>query len=223
MPFTLPFTTSATSAYISWWYTPTTKLGFYFNNFGLTNAQDRLTASVNGGLDGTNGMGASIQENYRYENIITNHPVENTPSISDHIIPLPTIFSIQGIITSIIPYNSVLSKASSLILNQTVPGISNVSFTQLNSAIDILVEMANGPKSNQGITLQTGLLFKGKYARFNNLAVQSLDLPRNNEYGKSSIKFTIVFKQLLLTTVVETTVSQQRTNGLTTEVDIEVL
>lgn len=185
-------TSGPESFFVSWWYSPDTKLGVYFNNFGIANGNNPLTALNNKGLDDTNGMSASIQESYRYSNIVTNHPVENTPSISDHIIIQPVIITITGLITSL----------------TTIPISGNgiISFSQLGNATEILVNMA---KSRTGLTLTTGLLFGSRYARFDNLAVETLELPRTNEYGRSSIKFTITFKQLIITN----TNSQVTPNG----------
>lgn len=165
---------------ITWWYTPTTKLGIYFNDFGLNASNTALTSSIQGGVDANNGMAASIEENYHFENLITNHPVENSPAISDHIIAQPRIITVTGIITSI--------KAVAL--------LGTLSFNQLGEATQLLIQLY---ESNQGISLTTGLLYGSRYLRIDNLAVQSLEIPRNNQYGRTSLKFTMVLKQLIIT------------------------
>lgn len=167
---------------VSWWYTPNTKLGVYFNNFGLQAATTQLTAIGNQGVDYSNGMGASIEENYHFENLITNHPVENTTAITDHIIPQPTVITITGIVTSV--------KTIAFGLTSTI------DFSQLGSAIQLLISLA---QRNTGISLLSGLLYGSRYVRIDNLAIQSLDIPRNNSYGRSSVKFTMVLKQLIIT------------------------
>jgi len=168
------------SFYLTWWYTPTTKLGIYFNDFGLGATETTLTSSLQGGVDYSNGMAASIQEDYHFENLITNHPVENSPAISDHIIAQPRIITVTGIITSIRPV--------------LLTGI--LDFSQLGQATELLIQMY---ESTGGLSLLTGLLYGSRYLRVDNLAVQSLDIPRNNAYGRSSIKFTMVLKQLIIT------------------------
>lgn len=189
----------ASSNLLSWWYSPDTKLGIYFNNFGLDAATNTLTTAVYSGIDSTNGMGASIQEDYHFENIITSHPVEANNSISDHIIQQPLIISIQGILTSIAGISLV----------------GGLDFSQLGNATQVLASMAQGPYSNGGISLVTGLIFgSSSYSRFDNLAVQSLDIPRNNDYGRASIKFTIVLKQLLITTTNGTVTTAGFSQGL---------
>jgi hypothetical protein len=165
---------------VSWWYSPNTKLGIYFNDFGLDSQDYILNASDDGGVDYSNGMGASVEENYHFENLITNHPVENTAAISDHIIAQPRVITVTGIITSLRP----------LVLFGTL------SFTQLGKATELLIDLY---ETNQGVSLLTGLLYGTSYLRIDNLAVQSLDIPRNNAYGRSSIKFTMVLKQLIIT------------------------
>lgn len=178
---------------ISWWYSPDTKLGIYFNDFGLNAEVETLEAFADQGVDSTNGMGASVQEDYHFENLITNHPVENTVAISDHIINQPITITVTGLLTSL----------QTLQLGGFNTGEGIINFSQLGNAIQILSDMA---QDNVGVSLTTGLLYGTQYARFDNLAVQTLDIPRTNEYGRSSIKFTIVFKQLIITS----------TNGTTT-------
>ncbi len=173
--------------FLSWWYSPNTKLGIYFNNFGLSNLNQPLNTrslgtGVAGGLDYSNGMAASLEEDYHFENLITNHPVENTAAISDHIIPQPRIITITGLITSL----------------QSTSLVGGLDFYQLGSATELLIGLY---ESNKGIALTTGLLYGASYLRVNNLAVQSLDIPRNNTYGRTSIKFTMVLKQLIITSV----------------------
>ena len=169
-----------TSFLASWFFTPDTKLGLYFNGFGLGAQDNILTAIGYNGVDFSNGMGASLEEDYHIENQITRHPVENTPAISDHIILQPTTVTITGLLTSILPIT-----------------FGGLSFSQLGNATQTLIKMA---RVNSGISLTTGLLYGSKYLRLNNLAVRSLEIPRNNNYGRTSIKFTMTLEQLIITT-----------------------
>ncbi len=196
-------TSGTESFFVSWWYSPDTKLGIYFNSFGVNQPRRVLSADVLGGLDNTNGMSASIEEVYRYQNLITVHPVESSPAISDHIIRQPNIVSVTGIITSLL----------------TVPiiGTSLIDFGQLGTAVELLTQMA---ESTSGLTLQTGLLYGTQYKRYNNLAVQSLDLPRTNQYGRSSIKFTIVFQELIVTLAADNVVQPGTSSAVPSSQDI---
>lgn len=172
------------SFYLTWWYTPTTKLGIFFNDFSLTANTEVLT--VNTGFDSTNGisyangLGASIEEDYHFENQITRHPVESDQMISDHIIPQPRMITITGLLTSIKP---------ALVFG-------HLDFNQLGQATQILISLY---EQRTGISLLTGLLYGKSFLRVDNLAVRSLDIPRNNQYGRSSIKFTMILEQLILT------------------------
>ena len=158
---------------LSWWYTPSTKLAISFQT---------LAAKSEGFLDSSNGLSASVDENYRLENIITSHPVESGTNISDHIIVQPKIISITGLLTAI----------------YTIPIIGNgiLDFNQLGSAIQFLFDAAD---SRTLFTLTTGLYFGRSYFKIKNMAIQSIDIPRNNQYGRTSIKFNIVFKEMVIT------------------------
>lgn len=162
---------------LSWWYTPSTKLALNFTTIGTTLGGLNLTK-----LDSSNGLSASIDENYRLENTITSHPVESGTNISDHIIIQPKIISITGLLTAI----------------ETIPIIGNgiLNFNQLGFAIQFLF---NASDKRTLFTLSTGLYFGGDYLKIKNMAIQSIDIPRNNQYGRTSIKFTMVLKEVILT------------------------
>jgi hypothetical protein len=141
---------------LSWWYTPSTKIAISFQT---------LAAKSQGFLDSTNGLSASVDENYRLENVITSHPVESGTNISDHIIVQPKIISITGLLT----------------------------------AIDTIQFLFDAADSRTLFTLTTGLYFGRSYFKIKNMAIQSIDIPRNNQYGRTSIKFSIVFKEMIIT------------------------
>lgn len=193
---------------VSWWYSPDTKLGLYFNSFATGASTNILSASGSPGVDYTNGMGASIEEDYHFENLITNHPVEDTPSISDHIIAQPRVITITGLITSLQP----------LVLAGINLGVGGLNFSQLGKATQLLVQLY---ENNTGISLTTGLLYGTNYLRVDNLAVQSLDIPRNNTYGRSSIKFTMVLKQLIITSK-NSTISSSSFSQATTVTGVDI-
>ena len=158
---------------LSWWYTPSTKLALSFQT---------LAAKSIGFLDSSNGLSASIDENYRLENTITSHPVESGTNISDHIIVQPKVISITGLLTAI----------------DTIPiiGTGILNFNQLGSAIQFLFNAAD---ERTLFTLTTGLYFGRSYFKIKNMAIQSIDIPRNNQYGLTSIKFTMVLKEMVIT------------------------
>lgn len=163
---------------IGWWYAPDTKLAITFNTIGANITQGNVTGTLNN----LNGLSASVEENYRLENTITNHPVETGVSIGDHIIPQPQIITITGLLTAI----------------NVIPlvGTGILSFTQLGNAIKFLFSAAT---ERTLFTLTTGLYFGDSFYRKDKLAIQSIDIPRNNQYGRTSIRFTIVFKEIIIT------------------------
>lgn len=160
---------------LSWWYSPNTKLAINLTTVGasLTNIS---------GLNYRTGVSASVDELYHLENTITDYPVEGSLSISDHIINRPNVFTITGLLTAI----------------STIPivGLSRLDFKQLGDGVDFLFRAA---KKRELFTLSTGLYFGKDYFSQNNLAIESIDIPRNNQFGRSSIKFTIRFKQIRIT------------------------
>lgn len=163
---------------LTWWYTPDTKLAISFQTIGgsLTTGPTFQT------LDSLTGLSASVEENYRFESQITSHPVEAGLAVSDYIIVQPKIISIQGLLTAI----------------DTIPvvGTGILNFNQLGEGVQFLFQAA---QSRQLFTLVTGLYFGRGFYRANNLAIQSLDVPRNFQYGRTSIRFNIVFKEIIIT------------------------
>ena len=164
---------------ITWWYSPGTKLGLYFNSFSQNASSVLLNNSLTH-LNYSNGMAASLNENYSYSNLITDHPVEGSSSVSDHIISLPRRITITGAVTSL---------SSFLIVG------NNLDFNQLGDAVKLLDGLAN---SKTGISLTTGLLYGSTYYRTDNMAVEKSDIIRNLQSGKTTVQFTMTLKKLNL-------------------------
>lgn len=187
---------------LSWWYSPTTKLAINFQTTGGT-------INPIGGLTSANGLSSSLEENYHYENLITNHPVEGLTSITDNIIRQPKTFSITGLLTAM----------------TSIPLVGNVGPTLLNfntlaRATSTLSNMAD---SGQLLTLTTGLLFGEGIFRVNSVAIQSLDIMRDPTYGRTSIKFRIVFKQVIITDTTATSRAQVNTKSVSGSLDPSVV
>jgi hypothetical protein len=164
---------------LSWWYTPDTKLSLTFLTLGATlNTPPTPGATLNY----NNGLSASLDENYHFENVITNNPVEKGLSVSDYIIRQPKTYTITGLLSAIyvIP----------------IVGTGFLNFNQLGSAVKFLSDAADSGKT---FALTTGLYFGSTFFRVTNVAIQSLDIPRNNQYGKTSVKFTMVLKEIVIT------------------------
>jgi len=166
---------------LTWWYSSNTKLAMTFQT-----AAGTISANPLEKLDYTNGLSASVQEDYRLENQITNHPVEAGVSVTDHIIPQPKVISLTAMLTAI----------------QTIQiaGISTgegfLNFNQLGQAVKFLFDSYD---QRTLFTLTTGLYFGRQYFQAKDLAIQSISIPRNNQYGRTSIRLSIVFKQVVIT------------------------
>jgi hypothetical protein len=158
---------------LSWWYTTDTKLAIKFQT---------LAAKSSGFLNSLNGLSASVDENYLLRNTITSHPVESGVNISDNIIIQPKVISITGLLTAI----------------DTIPivGTGILNFNQLGSAIQFLFDASD---SKTLFTLSTGLYFGRAYFKIKNMAISSINIPRNSQYGRTSIKFNIVFQEMVIT------------------------
>lgn len=164
---------------VSWWYTPTTKLGLYFNDFAVEANQPTTLQPTNyNSITADNGMAASLREEYKYTNLITSHPVENSTNISDHIINLPREITIYGAVTS---------------LSAFVYVSTSLDFSQLGNCVKLLEALG---ECRTGISVTTGLLYGDSYFRANNLACESMTIFRDEQVGKTSTKFSVVFKQL---------------------------
>ena len=185
---------------ISWWYSPNTKLAFNFTTAG---------ASAFSGLSYLNGLSSSIDENYHFENQITNHPVEGLTSITDNIIIQPKIITITGLLSSIttIP-----------LVGEIGPSILN--FNTLGRATQILANMV---ESKQLLSLTTGLYFGSSIFRINNVVIQSLDIPRDYMYGRTTLKFTVVFREVIVTNTDATSRAQVNSKSASGSLDPNIV
>lgn len=180
---------------LSWWYSANTRLAMTFQTAAGTISTNTLER-----LDYTNGLSASIDESYRLENQITNHPVEAGVSISDHIIPQPKVISITAMLTAI----ETLQIAGF----NTGEGVLN--FNQLGEAIKFLFDAYD---QRTLFTLTTGLYFGKGFFQAKSLAIQSINIPRNNQYGRTSIRVSITFKEVIITDPYATTKPGQSSQG----------
>ena len=172
---------------MSWWYNSETKLGIYGSGFDLTSNSKPISAlQSEAKVTAKNGLSASLEEGYRFSNLITEHPVQNTLSISDSIINQPLIVEITGVLSAITPFRV-----------GNLSGGGKFDFNSLGTAVNTLINLATQKK---GITLTTGLYFGGvSYFRTDNMGIEELYIPRTSEYGVASIKFQMVLKQVNIT------------------------
>ena len=167
--------------FISWWYSPTTKLGLYFTGFSLQPSTGKpLSSFNNSGLDSSNGLSASMNEDYEFSNNVTNNPVQGALATTDAIIPNPITVSIEGRITAI----------KKLVI------ASKLDFSQLGNATELLIQAW---RQKQGLTLISGLLYGKTFMRLDNMVIEHLNIHRDNSAGKAALKFNVKLKQIIIT------------------------
>lgn len=167
---------------LTWWYSADTKLSMVVQTTAGSISSAGFASIPSLYLDSSNGLSASVSENYYLRNTITNHPVETGVAVSDHIIPQPKVISITGLLTAI----------------DTIPivGTGILNFNQLGEAVQFFF---NAYDERLLFTLTTGLYFGRSFFQAKNLAIESIDIPRTNQFGRTSIKFSIVFKEVVIT------------------------
>jgi hypothetical protein len=112
-------------------------------------------------------LDATLTEEHRYTSRVTSYPVEDGTIISDHILNEPEVVVISGIVTDS-PIN---------ILSQ---------FNRSVTAFNTLVRMQ---QNREVMTLVTGIKV------YQNMAITSLDVPRNLRTGQS-LQFNIEFQKI---------------------------
>lgn len=110
---------------------------------------------------------ATVSEDHSYNNRVTNYPLENGSSISDHIITEPFTLNISGIVSDT-PLN-ILS-------------IFNRSVDSMNRLIRIV-------EQKEVITVVTGIKV------YTDMVITSLNIPRNIQSGQS-LTFNIEMQKL---------------------------
>ena len=175
---------------ISWFYSPSTKLGIYFNDFGTQNLPNPRIAQTNSGIDARSGLTTSEKEIYTYSASVTRHPVDVLAPVTDHIIPQPVSLVFTGLVSALQPL---------LLVSQSV------DFLAMGKATDVLIKMA---QKNTGISVTTGLLLGESYYRASNLAVEKLVIERTSRYGKNAVYFTLSLTEIFITSARRITTSE---------------
>lgn len=127
-------------------------------------------------------LDASLSEDHRYENLVTEFPVETGATITDHIVNKPVRLSITGFITNcpIKEFTNVRKEASFDAEN------SASVYTQV--AYDALMALW---KDREPVAIVTPL------SSYEQMALTSLTIPRNAQVG-DALQFTAEFVQILL-------------------------
>lgn len=118
-------------------------------------------------------LDVTLRETHSYTSRVTNYPIEEGSTLSDHIINEPTIVVLEGTVTdtplSILPF--------------------------FNRSIDAFNRLIEIHQKRESITVVTGLK---KYA---NMVITNLDIPRDIRTGQS-LTFTIELKEIIIDTSV---------------------
>lgn len=146
---------------------------------------------------------ATISEDHKFTNRVTDFPIEDNAFISDHVIQVPEQLTLKGFIT-----NSPIEYASGL--------RSGIKPERVNDAFIGLMQIAGydyplqpaSPSvvrnSAKLVSVVTGL------RSYDNMIVSSLSVPRNDKTG-NSMEFTITLKHVNETKVeVETVLDQSK-------------
>ena len=143
-------------------------------------------------------LDATIQEEQTYNNEVTEFPIEDGSSISDHIRQNPDEFSIVGFVTNT-PINTLQKNNSEVVKKvdgeveiknlQRSDSVNNVELA-FDSLLKISGRKIDGSNTEpEIITIVSGLRV------FSNMAMTSLSIPRNAKTGQV-IEFTAKFKKI---------------------------
>ena len=138
-------------------------------------------------------LDATINESHMYQNQVTNFPVEDDLSISDHIIKLPDRVIITGHVTNApIDYLGKLQAIKS----SPVGRILGADKTRTNIAFDELRKLLKGywnsltnKYEHELVDIVTGL------NTYKQMAFVRMTIPRNAALGES-LRFTAEFKEI---------------------------
>lgn len=137
----------------------------------------------------------TVSEVHQADVEITEHPVEDSVAVADHIRPKQEMVTIEGIITGTpIPsskqtrnVSTKSPKGKTFNFTTSVPeSIANGAITRIESARDTLYRIKNG---GQLVTIVTGV------KAYESMALKSLTIRRDARTGVS-LQFTAVFVQV---------------------------
>jgi len=153
-------------------------------------------------------MDATLSENPKYENDITDHPVEDGSEVTDHANPKPIMLEIEGEVSdSPMSLEGALLNALSSGIGAAVGNGIGGGFGSAVGAVagGFVASAISGPQSSPSqqaynyllqlwknripVTITTSLTV------YNNMMLQSLSVPRDPSTGQK-LKFTMSFKEV---------------------------
>ncbi len=128
---------------------------------------------------GTLELDASVAEEHTAANEITSHPVERGSNVADHIRPLPETISIEGIVSNTPIRADEVARAGEV--PRGSPGRAEAAFATLMELRD------------KGVLLTVVT----KLRTYENMAIESLRIPRNARVG-DALTFTVQLRRVRL-------------------------
>jgi hypothetical protein len=135
---------------------------------------------------GTITLDASLTESHKFTNKLTQNPVENGSTVTDHVIGMPFKLSISGMVSN--AKANILEAAP----NALSALIGKTDSEKAREALVNLVNLLDLKKNNKLITVVTSL------KSYNDMIITSLTFPRNNKIG-DALLFNIELEQILVT------------------------
>jgi len=129
-------------------------------------------------------LDVTMREDHRYSSRVTNYPVEDGSSLSDHIINEPPVVTLEGIVTD------------------TPLAI----LTFFNRSVDAFNRLIEIHENRELVTVVTGIKV------YQNMAITVLDIPRDLTTGQS-LRFTIELQNVLLDTSVRLQINEENLFG----------
>jgi len=129
-------------------------------------------------------LDVTMREDHRFSSIVTNYPIEEGSSLSDHIINEPPVVTLEGIVTD------------------TPLAI----LTFFNRSVDAFNRLVEIHEKRELVTVVTGLKV------YPNMAITVLNVPRDIRTGQS-LRFTIELQNVVLDTSVRLEVNEENLFG----------
>ena len=129
-------------------------------------------------------LDVTMREDHRYSSRVTNYPVEEGSTLSDHIINEPAEITLEGIVTD--------------------SPLSILSF--FNRSVDAFNQFVEIHEKRELVTVVTGLKI------YPNMAITSLNVPRDLRTGQS-LKFTIELQNVILDSSVRLELNEENLFG----------
>jgi hypothetical protein len=149
---------------------------------------------------------ASIKEVHSKQSTATEFPIENGPTISDHMIPKPQKLELTGIIsdTPIGDLKGLLTEAATTVVSRLTPPIGIIGLGAGFALFNALSKSSRPSVAAYGQLLQLQANAQSfdvitSLFRYSNMYIESISVPRDSETGRVLL-FTVSLIQLTIVT-----------------------